>query len=63
MFFQFILVLMCFQKGGFSIPILPRCPFCDPNFVDVPNLQSALKGYDLPLGDPDRKPFAFLCLD
>lgn len=31
------------------------CPFCQPDFQDVPNLQSALKGYDLPNGDPDRK--------
>ena len=36
-------------------PMLATCPFCQPDFQDVPNLQSALKGYDLPNGDPDRK--------
>merc|ERR1712241_286895 len=30
------------------------CPYCDPNFIDIPNLQSAMKGYDLPMGDPNR---------
>lgn len=36
------------------------CPYCNPNYVDVPNLQSAMKGYDLPMGDPNSKfePFA-----
>jgi hypothetical protein len=31
------------------------CPYCDPNYIDVPNMQSAMKGYDLPMGDPNRK--------
>lgn len=54
MLFQFVLTLTMFQSFK-AIPVLPQCPFCQPDFVDVPNLQSALKGYDLPLGDPDRK--------
>ena len=31
------------------------CPYCDPNYMDVPNLQSAMKGYDVPMGDPNSK--------
>ena len=30
-----------------------QCPYCDPNFIDVPNMQSAMQGYDLPMGDPN----------
>ena len=30
-----------------------KCPYCDPNYIDVPNMQSALQGYDLPMGDPN----------
>ena len=45
------------HSGTTSLPIFATCPFCDPDFQDVPNLQSALKGYDLPSGDPDRKYF------
>ena len=35
--------------------LLGHCPYCDPNYMDVPNLQSAMKGYDLPMGDPNSK--------
>ena len=35
--------------------LIGYCPYCDPNFIDIPNLQSAMKGYDLPMGDPNRK--------
>ena len=35
--------------------LMGYCPYCDPNFIDIPNLQSAMKGYDLPMGDPNRK--------
>ena len=30
-----------------------QCPYCDPNYIDVPNMQSAMQGYDLPMGDPN----------
>lgn len=39
---------------------LGKCPYCDPNYMDVPNLESAMKGYDLPMGNPNRKPFIFV---
>jgi hypothetical protein len=29
-----------------------ECPFCDPNFMD-PGVEEALKGYDVPSGDPN----------
>ena len=50
-----ILTLLLPQSSGTTKPMFATCPFCQPDFQDVPNLQSALKGYDLPNGDPDRK--------
>lgn len=29
------------------------CPYCDPNFVASPNLEEAMRGYDVPMGNPD----------
>ncbi len=29
------------------------CPYCDPDFVSVPGIQQVLRGYDLPMGDPN----------
>ena len=29
------------------------CPYCNPNWHDVPNLPEAMKGYDVPKGNPD----------
>ena len=29
------------------------CPYCNPNWHDVPNLPEAMKGYDVPNGNPD----------
>ena len=64
--FQFFLLLKSFatstdEKTLFEkemeiiSKLIGYCPYCDPNFIDIPNLQSAMKGYDLPMGDPNRK--------
>ena len=36
------------------------CPYCNPNWHDVPNLPEAMKGYDVPNGNPDPGLFYFL---
>ena len=33
--------------------LVANCPYCDPNWDDVPNLPEAMKGYDVPMGNPD----------
>ena len=39
--------------------LLPRaraqlvCPYCDPNYVDIPGLEEACRGYDAPMGNPN----------
>ena len=29
------------------------CPYCDPGHSPYPNLKEALRGYDVPMGDPN----------
>ena len=33
--------------------LVANCPYCDPNWHDVPNFPEAMKGYDVPMGNPD----------
>ena len=30
-----------------------ECEYCDPNFMNVPGIEEALKGYDVPSGNPN----------
>ena len=32
---------------------IAECPYCDPDWDDVPNLPEAMKGYDVAMGNPD----------
>ena len=29
------------------------CPYCDPNHMAYPNLEEAVRGYDVPMGNPN----------
>ena len=49
-----LILTLIFLRGNRAKLDLAECPYCQPDYMDVANLQSALKGYDLPLGDPDR---------
>ena len=31
------------------------CPFCDPNHMAYPNLEEAVRGYDVPMGNPNPR--------
>ena len=33
--------------------LVGHCPYCDPNWNDVPNFPESMKGYDVPMGNPD----------
>ena len=50
-----LLTVIWLELSFASKDLFAQCPYCDPNYIDVPNLQSAMKGYDLPMGDPNRK--------
>ena len=30
-----------------------KCPYCDPNHMAYPNLEEAMRGYDVPMGNPN----------
>ena len=30
-----------------------ECTYCDPNFMPIPGIEQALKGYDVPMGNPN----------
>ena len=30
-----------------------ECTYCDPNFMAIPGIEEALKGYDVPIGNPN----------
>ena len=30
-----------------------ECEYCDPNFMNVPGIEEALRGYDVPSGNPN----------
>ena len=29
------------------------CPYCDPNHMAYPNMEEAVRGYDVPMGNPN----------
>ena len=33
--------------------MIAECPYCNPTWNDVPNFPEAMKGYDVPMGNPD----------
>ena len=33
--------------------LIAECPYCDPDWEDVPNSIEAMRGYDIALGNPD----------
>ena len=30
-----------------------ECTYCDPNFMAIPGIEEALRGYDVPMGNPN----------
>ena len=33
--------------------VLGKCTYCDPNSMNIPNLEDAMRGYELPMGNPN----------
>ena len=44
--FSSLIILRCVK--GFVI-----CPYCDPEHDPYPNIKEAMRGYDVPMGDPN----------
>ncbi len=36
-----------------QLQTLGKCVYCDPNFMKIPNMEDAMRGYDLPMGNPN----------
>ena len=43
-----LLLFLTRHTSGFVL-----CPYCDPNYIAYPNLEEAMRGYDVPMGDPN----------
>ena len=55
MFCQFfILQLLPFLTNG---ELQLTCKYCDPNWTPFPNMIAAMRGYNLPYGDPWHKDY------
>jgi hypothetical protein len=48
MFFSFVSMLLCLDVTTGYV----KCPYCDPNYMAFPNLEEAMRGYDVPMGNP-----------
>lgn len=42
--------LLFFNCSGHGFVL---CPYCDPNHMAYPNLEEAMRGYDVPTGNPN----------
>ena len=40
-------------EGEDKADVRGECEYCDPNFMNLPGLEEALKGYDVPSGNPN----------
>jgi hypothetical protein len=49
-FVLFIIVLCILTEKSTCFVI---CPYCDPNYMAYPNLEEAMRGYDVPMGNPN----------
>ena len=53
MFQGFTVVLFISQYNNFVVRAFVICPYCDPNHMAYPNLEEAVRGYDVPMGNPN----------
>ena len=40
-------------RNGLDVQSYVICPYCDPNHMAYPNLEEAVRGYDVPMGNPN----------
>ena len=51
----FLLVFMVQYVPDMVVESFVICPFCDPNHMAYPNLEEAVRGYDVPMGNPNPR--------
>ena len=54
MYTHIVLLFILLHRNGFEeVKGFIICPYCDPNHMAYPNLEEAVRGYDVPMGNPD----------
>lgn len=48
-----LLAILTFSSILAKIEAFVLCPYCDPNHMAYPNLEEAMRGYDVPMGNPN----------
>ena len=46
-------ILLLLSQHDVIIKAFVICPYCDPNHMAYPNLEEAVRGYDVPMGNPN----------
>ena len=46
----YLLFSSCMQNNPWGFVL---CPYCNPNHMAYPNLEEAMRGYDVPMGNPN----------
>ena len=50
---KFIVFFILKCRYGIFVDSFVICPYCDPNHMAYPNMEEAVRGYDVPMGNPN----------
>ena len=53
MLFKFIVLFILKYRYDIFVESFVICPYCDPNHMAYPNMEEAVRGYDVPMGNPN----------
>ena len=48
-----VLLLLIISYNDIRVNSFVICPYCDPNHMAYPNMEEAVRGYDVPMGNPN----------
>ena len=53
MLLQVVLLFILKHSSDIYVQSFVICPYCDPNHMAYPNMEEAVRGYDVPMGNPN----------
>ena len=53
MILKFIVLFILKCRYDIFVDSFVICPYCDPNHMAYPNMEEAVRGYDVPMGNPN----------
>ena len=53
MLFRLIVLFISRYHHDIILEAFVICPYCDPNHMAYPNMEEAVRGYDVPMGNPN----------